>query len=1144
MILLATFSLAALLLDGKRRGLSAAAQTREPENVSVRLEQPTFGLPQPTNRSGVGGQPQDNIRIIPRQTTAAPNGPVIQSRQQTLASRERPVYAAPRHQSGTPESFISHTQTLTRQPEAQPSRTIQRTTQPVSQESPREPLRPQRASIEVPRPEPAATSDAWSEPPPTSESNPQETERTLRNNRDGSWSHLPADVRTAQPMPGDTFSMLPEQKPVEPPVPDSQQVLSDHAQGYNAVSIPRDTIGRPVYIPPPPRSISAPAPQQAVVQSEPSKGLLPHLNIPQNRQHAPAPRYDLQTVHTPAITAPPFTAPPFTAPAVTAPAVTAPAVNMEASIPQANASGPAAALPTQTPGKPQWELYQPQQNQVVTRPMVQQPGPASPSPAGAAGSTRFETLFQTSPAEPQSNGPPHSAVPVPQSGHPAMPLPQSGRPAVPVPQNVRPAMPLPQSVRPAVPQAEIPVQPSVPNGFGHQMDITGAPDASLPSGHQPNYGSTIVPGPSMPATSQPVYQTQPLHSGSAQHGGHSLFGVRPGTSGFRATIEHDAQPWMSPYHTRAGMTDGHNLSEPLSPALPAIPQGYVPWWDAIVRQSSGVSRNSMPVDVSQLLRDAMLYSPQVTAIKAEPEVQYRVITQEAAEFDWTVFLDATYDDLNDPVGNELTTGNGDDRLITRKVRSNAGIRKRNLHGGELALSQRLGHENQNSRFFVPNNQASTRLELTYRQPLLDGAGRSYNESEIILARIRANSSEDEVVEALQDHLIEVTKAYWTLYRARAEFFQRRKLLTSAQTVLTRLQGRSQVDTIPRQVLRATAAVARAKTRIQRTIARVRDAEAQLRLLVNSPGMLNGGPTELTPIETPRMFTESADLQSVLQTALVNRPDISEAIRKMRASSVRLGVSKKELLPRLDFLVETYVADLSGNSNLRRALRGQFYDNRPGYTVGLEFEYPLENRAARAKLEQRQWELKRSINVFRATVEKSLTDVEIANREVATAYSEMLSRFQSMRAAENETAYLQDRFDVLPASEDSAILLLEDLLDSYERVADEESSFVQALVDHAVALIILKKELGILLQSRHSRPQVEPLQQQWLEGRIMSAVDSSSSAAATAQSPAGWENRQFRNSSTAEHIRPVSRTSYEHPQLRGVRKQAGGGYSFQ
>ncbi len=361
-------------------------------------------------------------------------------------------------------------------------------------------------------------------------------------------------------------------------------------------------------------------------------------------------------------------------------------------------------------------------------------------------------------------------------------------------------------------------------------------------------------------------------------------------------------------------------------------------------------------------------------------------------------------------------------------------------------------------------------------------------------------------------------------------------------MLQRLEGRSQVDTIPRHVLRARAAVARAQTRIQRAFARVKDSEAQLRLLVNSPGMLSGGPTELMPMEPPGMVTENADLQSVLQAALVNRPDISEAIRKMRAASVRLGVSSNELLPRLDFLVETYVADLAGNSKVQQAIRGQFMDNRPGYTVGLEFELPVGNRAAIAKVEQRQWELKRSINIFKATVEKSLTDVEIANREVRTAYSEISSRYQSMDAAERESLYLQDRFEVLPASEDSAILLLEDLLDSFERLADEEASFVQAQVDHAVALVKLKKELGALLKSRNSRPNIDDTQKVWMQGRLESTVNSQFAAAdAPPQGSQPVSSNRFRSVSSGYELNGElsSGSSYDGASLAPGPSEIGG-----
>ena len=687
-------------------------------------------------------------------------------------------------------------------------------------------------------------------------------------------------------------------------------------------------------------------------------------------------------------------------------------------------------------------------------------------------------------------------------GHEGAPLTIPG-----LPKHVRPPaagdrpmelQPAPRDVNQALPAQGIDLGPgfrvrppsATPTPFSEQMPSapqhSAQPYIVQPSDVPSQPESFLAPRAASPAPTQQHYGASPAVPASGFGAGHSVFGARPGTSGFRATVECDAPVWMSPYNARASVAASEGIISAVR-NLPNVPPGYSPWWDDAVRQSTGPGGTSFPVDVPMLLQDAMLYSPQVNAIKAEPEVLYRVITQEAAKFDWTAFLESTYDDLNDPVGNTLTTGNGQDRLLTQKFRGAGGLRGKNLLGGEFRLAQEIGTQQQNSIYFVPNDQGTSRLELSYRQPLLDGAGRTYNESEIILASIQANSSEDEVIGALQDHLIEVTEAYWALYRSRAEFFQRQKLLQSAQDVLVRLEGRSQVDTIPRQVLRARAAVARAQTRIQRTLARVEDAEAQLRLLVNSPGMLNGGPIEVIPLEPPNMVTEPADLQSILQTALINRPDISEAIRKMRASSVRLGVSRQELLPRLDLLVETYVADLAANDDVGRSLQGQFGDNRPGYTVGMEFELPIENRAARAKLEQRQWELKRSVNVFRATVEKSLTDVEIARREVATAFSDIVSRYHSMMAANQESNYLADRFSVLPAAEDSATLLLEDLLDSFERMADEEASFVQAQVDHAVALVRLKKEMGVLLRSRHARPEVESTELRWMNNRLHSGV---------------------------------------------------------
>ncbi len=577
-------------------------------------------------------------------------------------------------------------------------------------------------------------------------------------------------------------------------------------------------------------------------------------------------------------------------------------------------------------------------------------------------------------------------------------------------------------------------------------------------------------------------------------GGHSgygpvpgAYGPAPGTSGFRATVEADAPAWLGEYMSRSEKAQEEQTLDVVPGAASQLPAELSVWWDDLVLQHLGIAPNSAPVDVGSLVQNAMLYSPQVLALQAEPEVQQRVVLQEEAAFDWRSFLETTYDDLNDPVGNTLTTGNNDDRFSDRNLRASGGLRRRTETGGEFEISQRVGHQSNNSLFLLPNPQSTSRLELSFRQPLLSQRGVAYNQNQIILARIATSSSSDEVLEELQAHLYRVTEAYWQLYRSRAEYFQRQKLLASAQQVLTTLEARNQVDTIPRQILRARAAVARAEARMQRAVTSIRNSESQLRLLVNDPAMLNSGPVELTPAESPSTFLVPVRLRESLQTALINRPDVSRAIRQMRASSVRLGVSRSELLPKLDFIVSSYVAGLEDHSQVPESIGNQFTDGRPGYTVGLEFEVPLGNRAARAKQEQRQWELKRSMIVFRSSVESALKDVAIANREVETAYREMTGRYHAMVAAQNETSYLRDRFEVLPMAEESAMLLLEDLLDGNERLADEESAFVESQVAYALSIIELRRSTGVLLRTRHEAPEIQADESGWMADRMEDAI---------------------------------------------------------
>jgi len=618
---------------------------------------------------------------------------------------------------------------------------------------------------------------------------------------------------------------------------------------------------------------------------------------------------------------------------------------------------------------------------------------------------------------------------------------------------------------------------TIPNA----SDVDSKPSTPVPTVPSVNGSEAHVELPPGSKTA-PVHSSTNAASASAPAPPGAGRGPAPGTSGFRATVESDAPNWIGPYMGRTGMLPAGVEQSPTPAPSVVVPENFSAWWDSLVQQRAGIAPRSISVDVTTLVQQALIYSSQVQVLQADPEVQHRIVKQEEATFDWRTFLNAKYDDLNDPIGNTLTTGNNDSRFEDRHTVSSGGLKRRTTAGGEVKLSQQFGYQDNNSRFLLPNPQSTSRLELSFRQPLMSQSGVAYNQSQIVLARINASSSGDETLEDLQRHLYGVAEAYWKLYRARAEFFQRQKLLSSAQKVLKTLEGRHGVDTIPRQILRARAAVARAESRMQRAVTDIRNAESQLRLLVNDPEMLNGGAVEFTPMEAPSMVPLPVGLRESLQEALVNRPDISHAIRQMRGSGVRMGVSKSEMLPKLDFIVSSYVAGLENKAQFVDSFNNQFTQGRPGYTVGMEFEVPLGNRSAKAKVEQRQWELKRAINSFKATVETSLTEVEIASREVDTAWRELLGKYQAMVAAQNEVSYLQDRFDVLPNVEESSILLLEDLLDGYERLADEEAAFAQAQTSYSLSIIQLRRATGTMLRSRYDAPELENSETEWMTSR--------------------------------------------------------------
>lgn len=508
--------------------------------------------------------------------------------------------------------------------------------------------------------------------------------------------------------------------------------------------------------------------------------------------------------------------------------------------------------------------------------------------------------------------------------------------------------------------------------------------------------------------------------------------------------------------------------------LPAAPAAVVPqmsglareaplnvWWDAAVHRPLWSGTTGFDTRLDDVVARALQYSLAVQAASQQVLIRQTLVEEASSVFDWAAFLESKWTDRDEPVGNQLLTG-GPPRLLNDLWMTQGGVRKRTLAGGELEFAQQLGVEHSNSLFFVPPNQGQSRLALSYRQPLLRGAGRQYNQALIVLANIDTQAARDQFLADLEAHLFELSRAYWLLYQDRALLLQKRQSVEQVAGLLAILENRQKLDVVKSQLVRAQAALEQRRAAIWRADASVRDAEARLRLLINDPALPYGQDIELVPHESPYAIPAQIDFSTALATAIHNRPDLNQVLQEIQMSAVRVEMSRQELLPALELLLESYVMGLDGGDDAWSALGRQFGDGAPSYSAGLRFEVPLGNRAARARLDRRRLELAQLQNQMRLAIERVKVEVELAVRDVETTWRETRAQFAVMQAARARLEYVQQRWLRLPGEEGTAGLVMEDLLTAQEVLVDSEAAYVRAQTAYHIALVGLQRTTGTLL----------------------------------------------------------------------------------
>lgn len=489
------------------------------------------------------------------------------------------------------------------------------------------------------------------------------------------------------------------------------------------------------------------------------------------------------------------------------------------------------------------------------------------------------------------------------------------------------------------------------------------------------------------------------------------------------------------------------------------------WWDDHVAKSYR-SQEPMPADIHTLLFLAVQHSNNIKVAKRDPLIRETAVQEADSNFDWVRYLNTAWNDTSEPIGNQLTAGGTANRFNDNLFQLTGGARKLTRYGGILDISQRFGWQDNNSIFLVPDNQATGQFTVSYTHPLLRGRGQAYNNSLVFLAQVDAEVAEQEFLALLQDELLEITRAYWSLYLERSVLAHQMRLFLETQRIYKTLNARRNVDTQGTQLVTAASALENRRADLIRARTAVTNAETRLRGLINAPELGNSDEAELIPAEPPVLNFYQTELASEIQTALQNRPEIMAAIRQVKAGSTRLGVAQHELLPALNLVTQLYANGLRGDSDFGGVFGDQFRNGRPSYSLGVQYELPVGNRLAKARLCRRKHELARLQDEYARALEAVKTEVDIAVRELNTSYQETSAKRRALAAAEAEANTIEQRWKRIVDGDGSAALNLESLLQAQERVTESERDYVSSVLTYNLSMINLKRANGTLLQSQN------------------------------------------------------------------------------
>jgi len=471
--------------------------------------------------------------------------------------------------------------------------------------------------------------------------------------------------------------------------------------------------------------------------------------------------------------------------------------------------------------------------------------------------------------------------------------------------------------------------------------------------------------------------------------------------------------------------------------------------------------------------------------------EYRIIDQnlrgQYGLFDFITDGSLTHGSTRSPTSNPFEPSGG------RSTTLRAGLSQVIPTGGDYRVSIDTSRATVIGGGTFVNPQYGNGVDFTFTQPLLKNFGVDITKRGITIARNNLGISEGAFRTRVMQTVSEVEQAYLDLIYARRAVGVVKESLFLARDQARITQIRIDVGaSAPLDILQPRVTIATTEEQLIRAVASVRNAEDNLRALLNLPTSEWDRP--ILPSEDVTYTPMTIDFQQAVDRAFANRPEMTQQDLVIENARIQALYRRNQVLPTVNFVTNYGLegqagrrAELDANGDpTGRVITDPYTDtfsqiaglDFPGWSVGFNFGVPILNIGARADARAAQLDLQQSQTLLEQTRQNIAVEVRSAARSVDEFAQTIAATRAAREAAERNVEAERKRYE-------NGMTTNFQVLEVQQQLSDSRVSELQAMIGYNKAVAAFHRAVGDILEVHDIRLSTpdrteEPALGRWLD----------------------------------------------------------------